>query len=589
MKTVNRINRIAFPASLLCDFYKVSHREQYPTGTQQVYSTWTPRGSRIKGIDKIVMFGLQAFIKEFLIDYFNENFFNRHWVDVQGEYERVIKHTLGVENPDSSHIKALWDYNKLPVLIRAIPEGTLVPIRVPAFTIENTKDEFFWVTNYLETLISNLVWLPMTSATIAFQYRKILQKYAIETVGNADTVPFQGHDFSMRGMAGLDATKASGAAHLLSFVGTDTIPAILYLEEYYNANIETELVGTSIPATEHSVMCANGNEDEREVIRKLMQEIYPTGFFSVVSDTWDFWNIVENVIPSLKNEITSRDGRVVIRPDSGDPVEILCGEDIEDLTRFEKYVKEDGELIYQIKDWVEDILVDKVRSETDHGEHGDHEVEGTFKYKDKYFKAKVEIDWNRYDKQYYFIDGHRVTSIEEITPTAQQLGLIESLWNTFGGTITETGYKLLDTHIGAIYGDSITLERAEEICKRLKAKGFASTNVVLGIGSFTYQYNTRDTFGFAMKATHAVINNEEKFLFKDPKTDNGLKRSQKGRVVVYNNEENGNIEYHDGFTIKEQGWSESIDLLKPVFEDGKLLVDQKLSDIRATLLSNLEA
>lgn len=577
------MTKVKFPASLLCDFYKISHRTQYPKGTTKVYSTWTPRTSRISVTNEVVMFGLQGFIKEYLIDYFNENFFNRPKKDVIDEYIRFIKYTLNEENPDYQHIEDLHDYERLPILISALPEGTLVPVRVPMFTIENTEDKFFWVTNYLETLISNMVWQPMTSATIAFQYRKILTKYAMETVGNDDFVPFQGHDFSMRGMGGLDASKSSGAAHLLSFVGTDTIPAILYHEAYYNANIENELVGTSIPATEHSVMCANGNEDERAVFKWLMTEVYPKGFFSAVSDTWDFWNIVENVIPSLKDEIMARDGKVVIRPDSGDPVEIICGDKIKDFTNYE-YVKN----IEDAKEYMKDILVNKIREETPHGEHGEWEVEGIFKYQDKYYKIEIEIDWNRYDKQYYYIDGHKITSCEEIKPTVKQLGLIESLWNTFSGTITEKGYKLLDSHIGAIYGDSITLERAEEICKRLKDKGFASINIVFGIGSFTYQYNTRDTFGFAMKATHAVINGEEKQLFKDPKTDNGMKKSQKGRVTVFRDKD-GKIAYKDGLNLDQWYDAPGVgDLMETVFYNGHLIKDEKLSEIRERLLSNLK-
>lgn len=240
---------------------------------------------------------------------------------------------------------------------------------------------------------------------------------------------------SMRGMSSLESAMASGAGHLLSFVGTDTVPAIAYLEHYYNANIEKELVGTSIPATEHSVMSANtdaDNRDEFAMYKRLVTEVYPKGFFSVVSDTYDFWAVVGEILPRLKKEIMERDGRMVIRPDSGDPVLILTG-----------------------------------------NPEGETELE--------------------------------------------RKGLIEALWDIFGGTITEKGYKLLDTHIGAIYGDSITLERAKAIVEKLEEKGFASTNVVFGVGSYTFQYQTRDSLGFAMKATYAVVNGQERLLFKDPK------------------------------------------------------------------------
>lgn len=192
-------------------------------------------------------------------------------------------------------------------------------------TIENTKPEFFWLTNYLETLMSCQLWMPATSATLAFEYCKILEAYALKTNGDTSGVPFQGHDFSMRGMSSLEAAKGSGAGHLLSFTGTDSIPAILYLEDFYQADIEKELVGTSIPATEHSVMCAHGT-DEMASYKYLIKEVYPNGFVSIVSDTWDLWSVLNVVIRGLKEDILSRDGKVVIRPDSGDPVLIICGD-----------------------------------------------------------------------------------------------------------------------------------------------------------------------------------------------------------------------------------------------------------------------
>lgn len=491
-----------YPAMLLCDFYKISHRLQYPKRTEVVYSTWTPRTSRKDGIDKIVCFAVQAFIKEYFLKYFKINFFDRNKDEIIAEYERYIKYTLNDLNPDSSHIAALYDLGYLPIKIKALPEGTLTPIRVPMLTVENTLPEFFWLTNYFETLMSCELWMPMTSATIAFDYRKIVEKYARETVGNSNHVPFQCHDFSMRGMPRVDAAAISGAAHLLSFCGTDTIPAIIFMEKYYNGNIEKELIGTSIPATEHSVMCVGGDEDELGTFRRLLDEVYPSGIFSVVSDTWDLWKVLTEYLPALKENVLARDGKCVIRPDSGDPVKIICG-------------NEDVEF-------------------------------GSPEYK----------------------------------------GVIELLWETFGGTINELGYRELDSHIGAIYGDSITTDRAIAICEGLKAKGFASSNIVFGVGSYTYQYNTRDTFGFALKATYAVVDGVEKKLFKDPITDSGVKKSQKGLVAVVESERELTLiddldrDAYDALYAKH-------DKLQTVFEDGKLLVDESISTIRARLASYL--
>ncbi|MEC3435144.1 nicotinate phosphoribosyltransferase, partial [Bacillus cereus] len=366
----------------------------------------------------VVVFGIQSFVKKYLVDYFDEHFFSRPLEDVVAEYVRYMKHTLFIEEPKAAHIIELHKLGYMPLQVKALPEGTLAPIKVPVLTVENTRPDLvstFWITNYLETIMSNEIWLPMTSATVSYQYRKLLIDMAMKTVGHANDVPFQAHDFSMRGMSSLESAMASGAGHLLSFVGTDTVPAIAYLEHYYNANIEKELVGTSIPATEHSVMSANTDADSRdefEMYKRLITEVYPKGFFSVVSDTYDFWAVVGEILPRLKKEIMERDGRMVIRPDSGDPVLILTGNP----------------------------------------------------------EAKTELE---------------------------RKGLIEALWDIFGGTITEKGYKLLDTHIGAIYGDSITLERAKAIVEKLEEKGFASTNVVFGVGSYTFLYQTRDSLGFA--------------------------------------------------------------------------------------------
>jgi nicotinamide phosphoribosyltransferase len=569
------MSKVFYPATLLCDFYKVSHREQYPNGTETIYSTWIPRSNKyFPQADKVVTFGVQAFIKEYLINYFNENFFSRPLEDVISEYKRFIKYTLLVDNVDSTHIEELHKLGYLPIKLKSLKEGTLAPIKTPMLTVENTNSKFFWVTNYLETLISNQLWLPMTSATISYQYRKLLDEYALKTVGNTEGVQFQAHDFSMRGMGSLESSKLSGAGHLLNFVGTDTIPAIGFHEQYYNANIETELVGTSIPATEHSVMCSYGQTDEFELFKHLMLDVYPNGFFSVVSDTWDFWKVVGEYLPKLKNEIMNRDGRVVIRPDSGNPVDIICGKHIEDLTnnKWAKTLEGAKNLFY-------DMLMQELSDNTPHGEHGETEVYGQFKYQDKYYEMEIEVMYDRYDKQYYYIDESRLVKFEEFTPSIVDLGLIESLWDIFGGTITEKGYKLLDTHIGAIYGDSITLERAEEIVNRLAVKGFASTNIVFGVGSYTYQMKSRDSLGFAMKSTWAEVDGEERFLFKDPKTDDGTKKSLTGRVAV--TEVNGEIITTDGLNQHTYDFNfANRDLLETVFENGKLVREQSLSDIR---------
>ncbi|MFA7287386.1 MAG: nicotinate phosphoribosyltransferase [Melioribacteraceae bacterium] len=479
-----------YPATLLCDFYKVSHREQYPIGTEKVYSTWTPRSNKYHPTtDKVVVFGIQAFVKKYLINYFNTHFFSRSKEEVLNEYTRVLKFALGIKEPHTQHIEDLHDLGYLPLLIKSLPEGTKVSIRVPMLTIENTNPRFFWLTNFVETILSTELWMASTSATTASEYRTILDSYAEET-GDPEFVQFQAHDFSMRGMSCLESAASSGAGHLLSFVGTDTIPAIFHLEEYYNADIEKELVGCSVNATEHSVMCAGGDgENEFNTYKRLLTEVYPSGIVSIVSDTWNLWSCVENIIKPLKSEIMARDGKAVIRPDSGDPVKIICG--------------------------------DKFSS----------------------------------------------------NPMIQK-GLIECLWDIFGGVVNEKGYKVLDPHIGAIYGDSITLDRCTRICHGLKEKGFSSTNIVFGVGSYTYQYNTKDSFGFALKSTMCQINGEEKQIYKNPATDDGTKKSNTGCVAVI--KEDGEFKCIDGLSFDHEIKCEMLS----VFENGVLLVDDSLADIR---------
>lgn len=474
---------------LLTDGYKVDHRRQYPQGTSLVYSNWTPRKSRIADIDRVMFFGLQYFIKRYIIHEFNVNFFKRDKTEVLEEYARRINNYLGENSVGTDHIAALHDLAYIPMVFKALPEGVSVPIRVPMFTMYNTLPEFFWLTNYFETLLSTTVWMSCNSATIAKKYRDLLDRYAEKTSSALELVDWQAHDFSMRGLAGLEAAMISGAAHLLSFTGTDTIPAIDFLEHYYNANSDKELVGGSVPATEHSVMCMGTNSSEFETFERLVSKIYPKGIVSIVSDTWNLWTVLSDYLPRLKETITARDGKVVIRPDSGNPADIICGNP----------------------------------------------------------NGKTEME---------------------------QKGVIESLWETFGGTVNAKGYKELDSHIGAIYGDSITPERAEDICRRLAEKGFASTNVVLGVGSFTYQYNTRDTFGFAMKATYGEVNGEGREIYKDPITDDGTKKSAKGLI---------RLDLVDGeYRLKDQvSWEEErAGELREVFRDGKLLIDDSLENIR---------
>lgn len=487
----------------LCDGYKCDHRRQYPEGTEYVYSNFTPRQTRINGINEVVFFGLQYFVKEYLIERWNKGFFEKPKDEILKQYKRRMDNYLGKDAIPCEHIAALHELGYLPIKLKALKEGTRVPIGVPLFTQINTKTDFFWLTNYFETLASNILWKPTTSATIAYQYRKNFLEYAEKTGYDKSFVQWQGHDFSFRGMSGNEDALMSGAAHLLSFTGTDTIPAIDFLERYYNADSDKELIGGSVPATEHSVMCMGEEENEIETFRRLITKLYPNGIVSIVSDTWDFWKVIDEYAPELKNEIIERDGRLVFRPDSGKPADILCGTNNNVMSEI-------------------NVLETK-------------------------------------------------TFISEV---AQQKGAYETLWDIFGGAINLMGYKLLNGKVGLIYGDSITLERQKDILQRLFNKGFAASNLVLGLGSYTYEYVTRDTFGMAMKSTWGQVNGIEKDIYKNPKTDRGFKKSAKGLLMVYS--DNGVLKLKDQCTKEE----EQHGLLEVVFEDGKLLRDHSLSEIR---------
>ncbi|MDU4152780.1 nicotinate phosphoribosyltransferase [Phytobacter diazotrophicus] len=486
---------------LAIDGYKVSHRAQYPQGTTQVYSNFTPRSDRFFSSPvadgKLVFFGLQGFLQWFMVDLFNDAFFARPQEDVVNEYKAVMDSYLGKDAVPVDHIRALHNLGYLPLHVKSLDEGSKVPMKVPVLTITNTRDEFFWLVNYLETVLSAELWKASTNATIAHHYRKVCEQWAVKTCSDMSHIDFQCHDFSFRGMAGLQDTMQAGAGHLLSFKGTDSIPSLLYARDHYTAG-EDYFIGASIPATEHSVMCMGEKEQEIETFRRLIVDLYPQGFVSIVSDTWDYWRVMTEYTRELKQIILNREGRVVFRPDSGDPVEILCGTGADDDTRN--------------------------------------------------------------------------------TRTPEEKGSVEVLWEIFGGTVNEKGYKVLDPHVGLIYGDSITLARADEILRRLEAKGFASSNVVFGVGSFTYQYNTRDTFGFAMKATWGAVNGEGRMIFKEPKTDSGLKRSARGLLRVERDAQ-GELQLHD-----EQTWEqEKTGELKTRFLDGKLYNVDHFEQIRQRL------
>lgn len=482
---------------LMTDGYKTGHHKMYPKNTTLVYSNYTCRNTRYMNeyAKDVVVFGTQYIIK-YIDELYKNYFFNRPKDEVIGEAKKYLSSYL-MSDYDVSHFEKLHDLGYLPIEIKSLPEGTITTQGIAVLTIKNTHPDFYWVTNFLETLISTLLWKPIHSASLAYGYKKLLLKYAYETdKNNIWFVDFQGHDFSFRGMQSPEAAVSSGMGFAISFKGSDTIPILNAIPIYY----KDEDSVFSVNATEHSVMCSGSKEGEIETFKRLLQT-FPKGILSVVSDTWDLWKVCTEYLPVLKEEILARDGKLVIRPDSGDPVEIICGNPT--------------------------IIIAPI---------------GTQQY-------------------------------------SEGKGIIELLWDTFGGTVNEQGYKVLDSHIGAIYGDSITLERAEQICERLKAKGFASTNIVLGVGSYSMGYATRDSQGGAVKSTYVEINGVGQDIFKDPITDNGTKKSAKGLLKVY--KENDVLKLKDQVSKEE----EKEGLLESVYKNGFILKETSFSEIR-NLINN---
>lgn len=481
---------------LLIDFYKAVHAEMLPENITKSVSYFTPRMSRVKRWDKVVMFGLQGFIKTYLIDYFNEEFFDKPFEEIIYEYKRIMDASLGKDAYKIDKIESLHKLGYLPIEIVALPEGTIVPMHVPMFGITNTHKDFAWLPQSLESLISAEMWHPMLAATVGMTYRGIVNHYYDLTC--EDNIPRSKAlgAFDFRGEECLESAVKAGAGWCLSFLNTATVPTIPYLEKNYFCDCTKESVAYGSPSTEHSVMCSNYavDGDEITLLRRLLTEIYPNTSFSAVLDSYDYWNIIDNILPQLKTEIMNHNGCMLMRGDSGDCVEV-------------------------------------------------------------------------------------------VTKT------VFKLWEEFGGTVNSKGYKVLDPHVKAIYGDSITVQRCEEIYRILMKNGFACSNVALGVGSFSFQCIeedgvlkpfTRDTFSSCIKATYCEINGKPFPIFKNPK-DGGFKKSQKGCCRVYTRCD-GSIYYEDELT-----WEQAIksgehgNMLIPVFKDGELLKEQSLKEIRDRL------
>lgn len=472
---------------LLSDTYKACHSRMYPTGLTKLVSYWVPRKSMLENQNKMVFFGLQAFIKEYLIEYFQKEFFDLPEDEMISIYTESMDVQIGWGNYDLTKIIELHRLRYLPLKIRALPEGTLVPMGVPCIEITNTDDKFAWLVQWIECLLQVELWKPCCHATVGYMYRKIADYWYDKTTDGLSS-NMACADFGMRGMSCIDEAIRCSASWLLSFNKTSTIPTINYIDKYYNADCSDNGIGIGAVSTEHSVMGANYSIDGDEItfVKKLLTKLYPNTSFSMVSDTYDYWNMINNILPQCKEEIMNHNGKLLVRPDSGDIIEI-------------------------------------------------------------------------------------------------SVKTVERLWEIFGGSVNSKGYKVLNPHIGIIYGDSCTLSNVETIWKELENRGFAANNIIYGVGAFCFSaiiengkmvVVTRDTFGIAMKATYGVIDDKNLMIFKDPKTDTShLKKSHKGCCRVY--EDNGELKCQDQLLEMSND-----NLLTTVFKDGELVREDSFMDIR---------
>ena len=534
------------------DGYKVGHKKMLAPGTTKLYGTWIPRSVKHapNGITKIVSFG-QQLVWKWLHDEFEENFFKRKYIEDKTEllnergYDNkfLIQNTkeesltfikdmslyLGMEY-DGKHFEELWDLGYLPIKVKSLPEGIETDSNVPHMTFINTIDRFAWLTLYLETVVSSLAWKPSTAATIAKLYRRQAEEWVKKTdPSNMWLIDWMCHDFSARGLDPM-SQYLIGLGHATSFKGSDTLPVIPASRYFYGVK-DNEMPIGSVNASEHSVSTTKiFTVGEQQMIADWLK-IFPKGILSIVSDTFDLWKLITEYLPANKEAIMTRDGKLVIRPDSGDPVDIISG---------------------------------------------------------------LEVQGNMYR------EGNVWRDITE-NDTPKIKGVIELLWDIFGGTEVQGSdgkmYKVLDSHIGAIYGDSITPERQLQIYERLAAKGFAATNIVLGVGSFTYQYNTRDTLGFAAKgawfevmpscecseseAIYCGSKCQKRItynIYKNPLTDDGSKKSLKGLQAVFQDE---NKEYYVKSECTEE--EEKTGILQIIYENGKFHNQTTLTEIRERL------
>lgn len=512
------------------DSYKASHYSQYPKGATSTFSYIESRGCKNEGWNETVFFGLQYILNEYFKDPITME-------EVEEAKVVIEAHGMPFNYEGWKTIVEKYD-GYLPLRIRAVPEGTIVPLHNVLMTVETTadpEDKLFWVASYFETVFMR-VWYPITVASQSYQLRKLIYSYLAETSDNPDAeISFKLHDFGSRGVSSQESAMIGGAAHLLSFMGTDTMVALTFLRKYYGA----DMAGFSIPAGEHSTFSSWGKDHEVDAYRNMLKTFgREDSLLAVVSDTWDIYNACENIWgEQLRQEVIDSGATVVIRPDSGDPIEVLCGISTKDL------LKEDGK--YYVK-----------------GKYNS--------YKDM-FGAEV---WGDYDK------GKEVKQ-------GQIKGILRILEDKFGVTINSKGYKVLN-NVRVIQGDGVNPDSIAQILKRMKELGFSASNIAFGMGGALLQKVDRDTFKFAYKCSSITINGVEQDVYKDPITDSG-KRSKRGRLDLIQLDSTAGQTVNEAVTtFKLEGGNNFHPRTKMVlyYQNGEIYNTDTLESIRKRLLTN---
>lgn len=452
---------------LATDSYKLNHWNQYPKDTEAVYSYFESR----KGAEfpYTVFFGLQVILKNYLEG-------RRVDMDAVEQAHKIAEVHFGntklFNREGWKHIVNKHD-GYLPVRIKAVAEGSVIPTSNILMSVENTCPECFWLTNALESLLTH-VWYPSTVATLSRTTKELIKNALDKTTDNVDGLPFMLHDFGYRGVSSHESAEIGGLAHLINFMGTDTLPALVLGLEAYDANLET--LGFSVPATEHSVMTARGKDGETEIVQQLLDE-YPEGILSVVADSYNIYDFVENLGSTFKDQILARNGKLVVRPDS--------------ITKSHP------------------------------------------------------------------------------NPGMLTAWILEQLWADFGGTTNSKGFRVLDPHIGVLWGDGIDQRGISKILGRIILAGFSAENLVFGMGGGLLQKLNRDTQRFAFKASAIKRNGEWTEIFKNPIDSSKASKKGKLKLVKMGNE---------FMTLPCEG--DDVGLLKTVFENGKIIREYTFDEVR---------